>query len=306
MKKLLLNLAMTMISITSFGQVTCGNIASPEEWNFDDGFTPSGYSLQIDTVTYPNNIWQIGAPQKNVINSAFSPPNVIITDKSDQYPPNDTSVFLFKHIDQGGYSTPHSAELAGYYMVNSDSLNDYGTIEISLDQGTTWINLITDTFYTSFYQWFTPKPTLTGNSKGWVNFWVHLADLGQAFNVNLHDTIIFKFTFISDSISDTLDGLAYDNFQFCDGVEGIKEILSDNLIVVYPNPTHDLLFIERRIQPQNESVKIYNLTGQIVFEDKNFKEKFVDIKKIKLKDGFYFLYYSDAKSYSIKKIILHN
>lgn len=306
MNKFLLYISLMLISATSFGQVWCGGIAIPEDWNFDGGMTPWDYLLQIDTVSNPNNIWQIGAPQKTVISSAYSSPNVIITDTINSYPPNDTSVFIFKHIDQGGYSTPHSAELSGYYKVNSDSLNDYGTIDISLDQGATWINLITDTTYSSYYYWWTPKPTLTGNSNGWVNFWVSLAPLGQVFNVNWGDTILLKFTFVSDSIADTLDGLAYDNFQFCDGVEGIEEILNDNLIVVYPNPTNDLLFINRRTQPQKESVKIFNYTGQLIFDDENFKGKTIDTKKLNLVDGFYFLRYTDTKSYAMKKFIVQH
>lgn len=306
MKKLLLNIWLMLISAASLGQAWCGGIAMPQDWNFDGGLTPWDYVLEIDTTSNPNNIWQIGAPQKTIINAAYSSPNVIITDTLIHYPPNDTSVFIFKHIDQGGYSAPHSAELAGYYNVNSDSLNDYGTIEISLDQGTTWVNLITDTTYSSYYYWMTPKPTLTGNSNGWQNFWVSLAPLGQVFNVNWGDTILLKFTFISDSISDSLDGLAYDSFQFCDGIEGIEEILNNNLIVIYPNPTSDFLFINRRTQSRKESIKIFDYTGQLLIEDENFKNKTIDTKQLNLVDGFYFLRYSDSGNYAMKKFIVQH
>lgn len=306
MKKICLTLFVIINSAFSIGQVTCGYIAMPEDWNFDGGQTPYDYLLHIDTVLHPNNIWQIGSPQKNIINSAYSAPNVIITDTINSYPINDTSEFIFKHIDQGGYSTPHSAELAGYYKVNSDSLNDYGTIEISLDKGATWINLVTDTVYNSHYYWFTPKPILTGNSNGWQNFWVSLAGLGSAFNVNWQDTILLKFTFISDSIADTLDGLAYDNFQFCDGVEGIEEILNKNLISVYPNPTTGLIYINRQYKSLNESIQIFNSTGQLLFEDSSFNSEFIDTQKIKLIDGLYLLKYSDQKNYTIKRFIVQH
>jgi hypothetical protein len=306
MKKLLLSISLTLIAMISFGQVTCGFIAMPEDWNFDGANTPFDYLLQIDTISNPNNIWQIGVPQKSIINSAYSSPNVIITETINHYPPNDTSVFIFKHIDQGGYSNHHSAELAGYYKVNSDSLNDYGTIEISLDKGTTWINLITDTTYSNYYYWQTEKPTLTGNSNGWQNFWVSLAELGNAFNVTFNDTILIKFTFISDSIADNLDGLAYDNFQFCDGWEGIEEIKDNNLITVYPNPTNNLLYVIRKKQPKNESVQIFTYAGQLLFEDGNFKSSFIDIKKINLPDGLYFFKYSDTRIIAIKSFIVSN
>lgn len=305
MKKLLLSISLTLIVATSFGQAGCG-FGAAQNWYFDGGFTPWGTYLQIDSLSNPNNIWQIGVPQKTIINSAYSPPNVMITDLINHYPPNDTSAFIFKHIDQGGWSAPHTAELAGYYKVNSDSLNDYGTIEISLDHGTTWVNLITDTIYSSYYQWYTPKPVLTGNSNGWQNFYVSLAQLGMVFPVNSGDTILYKFTFISDSIADTLDGLAYDNFEFCNIVESIEEIPNDNLIVVYPNPTSDLLFINRRTQHEKESVKLFNYTGQLLFEDNDFKTKTIDTQKLNLTNGFYFLRYSDTKYYAMKKFIVQH
>lgn len=304
MKKLFFLMFLLAYASITFGQVWCGGIAIPDDWDFDGGQTPYNYILEIDSLSNPNNIWQIGTPQKGIINNAYSNPNVIITDTIDYYPPNDTSVFIFKHIDQGGYSSPHSAELAGYYYVNSDSLNDYGTIEISLDQGTSWINLITDTIYSSYYYWLTPKPTLTGNSNGWQNFWVSLEGLGYVFNVNYGDTILLKFSFITDSIVDTLDGLAYDNFQFCDGVERIKENSKENLISIYPNPTNGLLYIERENNSLNATIQIYNSTGSLLYEEHSFNGKLIDTKKINLIDGIYLLKYSDSECYTIKQFLI--
>ncbi len=194
--------------------------------------------------------------------------------------------------------------LGGYYNVNADSLNDYGTIEISLDQGTTWINIITDTTYSLYIGWNGTKPTLTGNSNGWKYFHVYLGGLQSVSNVNLNDTILFRFTFISDPIVNTFDGLAFDNLNFCDYIEVIEEILSDNLITIYPNPTSELLFINRKIQPSIETIEVYNHIGQLVFEDKNFKSKTIDTKKLNLTDGFYYLKYSDTKNYSVRKFIV--
>jgi len=305
MKRLIFLMSLLVIASTTFGQVWCGGIAMPEDWDFDGGQTPYDFILEIDTLSNPDNIWQIGNPQKGVINNAYSNPNVIITDTIDYYPPNDTSVFIFKHIDQGGYSWPHSAELAGYYYVNSDSLNDFGTIEISLNQGASWINLITDTVYSQYYYWFTPKPTLTGNSNGWQNFWVSLAELGGVFNVNQGDTILLKFAFISDSIVDSLDGLAYDNFQFCDGVEGIKEILKENLISIFPNPTNGLLYIERNHISKIATIQIFCSTGQLLYEENSFNGEFIDTKKINLIDGLYLLKYSDGENYTVKQFFIH-
>ncbi len=303
MKKVISIVFILTLANTTFGQAWCGGIAIPENWDFDGGQTPYDFILEIDTLSNPNNIWQIGKPQKGLISNTYSNPNVIITDTLNFYPPNDTSVFIFKHIDQGGYSSPHSAELSGYYYVNSDSLNDYGTIEISLNQGLSWINIITDTIYSQYYQWYSPKPTLTGNSNGWQNFWVSLANLGSVFNVNQGDTILLKFSFITDSILDSLDGLAFDSFQFCDGLEGIDKKSNENLISIYPNPTNELLYIDRKNNSSNATIQIYNNIGELLFEEKSFDEEFINLQKMNLIDGIYFLKYSDKETYTVKLFI---
>jgi len=302
MKKPLLFFVLICQTVTIFGQVLCGGIAMPEDWSFD-GYTPEDYSVRIDTVSNPNNIWQIGVPQKTTINTAYSSPNVIITDTINSYPINDTSVFIFKYFNHDGYGGNH-AQVAGYYEVSSDSLKDYGTIEISLDGGFTWINLITDYDYDSYYYWMSPKPVLTGNSHGWQYFIVELSGLGNVFNLSYGDSILLKFAFISDSIADTLDGLAYDSFQFCDGSEGIEEKTNASLISIFPNPTDDILYITRLTQPERESVQIFNYIGQLVYEDHCFKSDNIITKKLNLKDGLYFLKYSDTKSYVIKQFIV--
>lgn len=304
MKRFIITLSVVLYSVTMFGQVTCGYIAMPENWRFDGENAPFDYLLQINPQSNLHNSWQIGIPHKGVISSAYSSPNVIITDTVNPYPPNDTSVFIFKHVDRGGYSTPHSAELAGFYKVNSDSLKDFGTIEISLDKGKTWINLITDTIYSSYYNWQTSKPVLTGNSDGWQNFWVSLSHLGIPFKVAPGDTILLKFSFISDSHTDTLDGLAYDNFQFCDGVEGVTEIQDNSLISLYPIPTNNFLYIIRRLPSTKESIRIFNYTGQLVFEDQNFSSNFLDLQKLNLPDGLYFLKYFDSIKSSVHSFIV--
>lgn len=289
-------------SFIAFSQVNCGGIAMAKKWYFDGGAVPQFYSLQIDTNSNANNSWQIGVPNKPKIYNAFSQPNVIITDTSNSYPINDTSVFIFTQIDEGGYAKPHSSEFSAYYNVNTDSLNDYGKIEISLDKGTTWIDLINDTIYNSYYTWWSTKPTLTGNSNGWKGFWVYLAPLGQVFNVNFGDTILLKFTFISDSIYDGLDGLAFDNFQFCNGFEGIEEINNNDIISTFPNPVRDLLYIERKRQSNIEKVKIFNSLGQVIYYNDNFFESYIDFKSINISSGLYYLKYSNSQELASKKI----
>lgn len=228
-----------------------------------DGNAPNQFVFEIDTFSNPNNSWQIGVPQKSVITSANSAPNAIITDSVMYYATGDTSIFIMKEVDEGGYSYGHTARLAGYYQVDTDSLKDYGLLEISLNQKASWINLLTDTIYNMYFNWETVKPTLTGNSNGWQFFSVSLVGLSSVFQVDYGDTIFFKVTFISDTIADTLDGLAFDDFQLCNYIEGLYEISNNYQITVSPNPFQSEVYLKI---PENfgtvTSVEVYSNIGQ--------------------------------------------
>lgn len=211
--------------------------------NFDDGQCMEG--LYIDTVTNANNIWQIGAAQKGLFLNADSFPNVIVivTDTINPYPINDTSSFIFSHISGAGFFYNHTASIEGFYMVNSDSLNDYGIIELSPDNGITWFDMINDISISS--AWDTDIPILTGNSNAWKYFKFNTLSIAGVVGIDPGDTLKYRFTFISDSNLDTQDGLMFDSFFFQDWVEGIDELgLNQIDSKLSPNPTNGMVTIE--------------------------------------------------------------
>ena len=299
MKKILLLQTIVLIfgfQQFSFSQSYCGSIAFPEIWNFEDSVSINNQlSIEIDTNLSQTNSWHIAIPQKTVINTAFSDYNVIVTDSLNSYQINDTSIFVIKQLDYGGFSNVHSAQLAGYYNVNSDSLNDFGKIEVSLDNGVTWINLVDDPFYSTSIQWLTDKPVLTGNSNGWTYFWVSLAELGAEFPVSYEDTIMYRFTFISDSVFDNLDGLAFDDFVFCNGSEGIEELSQSNFSI-YPQPFTSSFTISSR--SEMTSALSYELVD--VFGRKHLQGKLENqtqtIDAENLPAGIYFLKIDNGNS----------
>ncbi len=219
---------------------------SPDFWgDYVYGFEDTTYRdrLSIDTVHYPHNIWQIGAPQKNRINEAYSIPNVIITDTRNAYPPNNTSVFEIVHQAQEGFGGGEVAVFSGFYHVDTDSLSDYGIMEFSPDNGTTWINLLTDTLYHNYYHWFTGKPVLTGSSDGWKFFGIQLAGMHQVFAIDSGDLVRFRVSFISDELQENRDGLAFDDLHFQDHCLGINNEKESFSIRIFPNPCQDVLHI---------------------------------------------------------------
>ncbi|MFC2152850.1 hypothetical protein ACFLSE_10030, partial [Bacteroidota bacterium] len=239
--KILLTFILTFIVTSSYSQYW------EYEINFED--TNEFFRLEIDTVSNSNNIWQIGSPDKTIFKSAFSEPNVIITDSINCYPTNDTSSFIIKHaVDViSGFVNVHTATIGGRYYVNSDTLTDYGILEISPDNGETWINLISDTTYLNknCYTWWSPKPIFSGNSNSWVEFTVWVAGFGPEFNMQIEDTVLYKFSFISDNNESNKDGLMFDNLHFEDWYEGINSINIKQIISkAFPNPTNDWITIE--------------------------------------------------------------
>jgi len=260
---------------------------------------------------YNQSKWQVGKPQKTVFNESWEGVNAIVTDTLNPYPVNDTSVFeIFKLADLGWQNVianwgTHVATLSGYYYVNSDTLNDFGKMELSLDNGQSWIDLLNDPVYSDMIYWTSPKPILSGSSNGWVHFDVFLAFLRDRFVINFNDTIRFKFTFISDNIQTNKDGLMYDLIYFEDYAEGIQAIEKKSLFRVFPNIAKDNINIITENPSQNDnSIEMYNQSGQCVFRKTNFTENLINVSD--LPNGFYYLKLIKSKAFDIKKIVVQH
>lgn len=195
MKQVLFTLGL-LLSITS---LSLGQRAT-DYWfsiNFDDQYNLE--HLFIDTVSNPNNIWKIGAPNKTIFTTASSLANALVTDLNNPYPTNDTSTFIITIVAEGqGFEWPHTVTLAGKYYVNSDTLTDYGKIEFSPDNGVSWVDLLNDTVFFDttgyrFWNWdeYNDKPVLTGNSNEWKYFHVDIAELGHYYGLHDGDTIMY-------------------------------------------------------------------------------------------------------------------
>jgi hypothetical protein len=221
--------------------------AISQDWIYDINFEDPGefYRINFDTVLNPENIWQIGSPQKPVFTSAYSLPNAMVTGLADPYPLGDTSVFTITHIANDGFIWPHTVILAGYYKSDCDSLLDYGRIEFSPDQGGTWIDLINDPAYEVYLEWYTDKPVLTGLVPDWTYFYVNIAQLGFIFTIDYGDTLYYRFTFISDDNAEQRDGLIYDDLHFEDWWESTGEPSAISMkSKAWPNPSTGNLMVE--------------------------------------------------------------
>jgi hypothetical protein len=266
MTKTTLTILLVMFSMISFSQ---------EYWDYTINFedTSQFFRLKIDTISNPNNTWQIGPPQKSIFTCAYSLPNAIVTDTIDSYPNNDNSIFNIYHLAQDGFQWPHTVILSGKYRVDTDTLSDHGSIEFSPDNGITWVNLLTDTYYynQNCYEWYSEKPTLSGFSGDWKEFYVFLAGFNNVFNIQWNDTVIYRFSFYSDNNHTNRDGLMYDNLHFEDWAEFVESRNQNDInTIIYPNPAFEKIFIGfDNPKMQDHSIWIYNETGKQIFIKEN-------------------------------------
>lgn len=262
--KLLTTLLTLLTSLNIFSQ-------NYYEISFDGApLSTLGHELYIDNISNPGNVWQIGPPQKSIFTNAFSVPNSIVTDTLNFYPINDTSSFILKHVANFGFTMPADVIFGGEYFVNSDTLTDYGTIEFSPNNGSTWIDLVDPAYASSIY-WNNPyiQPVFTGNSNGWKQYRASIQNLGPLFNIQNNDTVLFRFTFISDGIQTNKDGLMFDSLFVWDVPPvGIENINSNDLkVCVYPNPSMTKINIEfDKSKSEVRTINFYNNTGRIVEE----------------------------------------
>ena len=120
---------------------------------------------------------------------------------------------------------------------------------------------------------------MTGHSKTCKYFDALFGDLGSVFNLQLGDTILFRFSFISDSVFDNQGGLVYDNIYFFDFVEGMSEIRFKPIrSKIFPNPGSGIFTIEFE-NPQIDSfeLSVYDINSKLILKKENITDNRISI-----------------------------
>lgn len=142
-----------------------------------------------------------------------------------------------------------------YHKFNTDSLYDGGLIEISYDNGESWINVLDDREYiaSEFNGLYTEIDTIiggrnafTGNSDNWEYVELHWVWLGltKSANLEINYNPLFKFKFVSDEINNSKDGWMIDELVI--RRYDISGNINDNNkseILLFPNPCEDYINI---------------------------------------------------------------
>lgn len=296
MKKIYIILLFALAAITekASAQWTCCDTMSFE--------TPA---IDIVLDTLPGNLWQIGKPDKTFFDSAHSGTNAILTDSIHTYPINDTSSFVYT------IRNPHMQTcftcMAFWHKYDMDTLKDKGIIEASYDGADSWI-LLNDTNSFFMYYWnpdyhenngtYTQHNIVTtGKSDGWIQStfcWQWYILVKTDTIISPPDSLMIRFTFISDSITENKDGWMIDDITVnaldptqCYG--GVNELSKENYLSVFPNPFVMQTTLQTNVLLKNATLTLYNSTGQQINQINNIAGYKITLQRGNLVSGLYYI-----------------
>lgn len=234
----------------------------------------------IDTAA--GTLWQIGTPQKAFFQSAYSPVNAIVTDTVDPCAAGNTSRFLVK-LPVLWFQWWPEFFVQFQHAWDMDTAHAGGFIEISYDTGATWMNVFSDWINPPNVQIVQPSvgfitpDTLSNGQLGFTGRsenaahepeWVWTSFCWVQNGIPLPDTVLMRFTFYTDSLSEPRDGWMLDDLAFQVYIaHPISEYLKmDRFFVAAPNPMTDRLYINYDTDGPSTPVRIdlFDAEGRLV------------------------------------------
>ncbi|HOY30416.1 MAG TPA: CARDB domain-containing protein [Bacteroidales bacterium] len=176
-------------------------------------FVPYSDSLEADNywVSYGvPNLWEYGAPSSSPINVAHSPAHAWKTNIDGNYINNATSYlyspwFYFTGVD--------SAYLEFWHWYHTQSGSDYGLIEYTVNNGTSWV-ILGSQADPQGVNWYNALvgglPCWSGNSSGYVYSKYRLTSVPAIINATV--PVRFRYKFNSNTSVCNYDGWAIDDF----------------------------------------------------------------------------------------------
>lgn len=303
MARRLLTLLFSIVVLSTSGQVPYQlTFGAGPTLHFDD--TTSTHYFYIDTNVI-GNAWQIGTPQKTLFDSAYSAPNALVTDTLNGYPTENYSTTYMSLVVAEG--------LMWFYFVHkydTDTLEDGGKIELSIDGGANWHNLRDSAYWNSvgcrvdgtrLYSYQDTVASLgdqgfSGNSAGWLD--TEFEFFYQNITVPM-DTFQLRFVFSSDTVETNKAGWLIDDIIIGANHIGVEEYQT-NQITVYPNPTNGFLRFNGLKHPLRQ-VYVSDGFGRKVEPNELFDGN-LDISN--LADGIYFITIVTDQFSKTQKVVL--
>lgn len=251
---------------------------------FDGADTNMLHSLYVHIDTTGGNTWQIGKPDKLYFALAATVPNVIVTDTLHPHPINDTSSFTVgiskDVIDEAYWGI---LAIRWYQKLDLVPKHGWGMVEFSIDTGNTWQNAFDNPYVYNFYGFnasnvdtiHSSKRAFTGTDINWRDIWFCFS----SSYLSLTDSMIIRYTFISDSVDSAKSGWMIDNFlvNITYAHTLVKTPHNNDKIMVYPTITSNIVNIEAPKVAEFhiiEDLQLINVEGKVVQQHKMCPTKF--------------------------------
>ncbi|HOS17230.1 MAG TPA: T9SS type A sorting domain-containing protein [Bacteroidales bacterium] len=258
-----------------------------------------------------NNIWKVAIPEKAYFDTGYSDSIAILTDSMDYYANNCNDYFTIS-ISAYGYTIIGEGILSFYHKFDTDTLLDGGVIEISYDEGNTWINikdngvgmssefigLYEDTISGGVYGF-------SGKSDGWQYvelYWHWNAITGVKSGSRFYENPILRFRFVSDDQQTNKEGWMIDDliFRAYAPIGDVKEF-NDNDLQIFPNPVVDYITIRSKSQTLDGFLfTLYDMYGKII-KQMQVEREWIDLSDVH--QGVYICKLQKENRIMIKKLV---
>jgi len=193
-----------------------------------------------------STLWQYGIAQKSMLNTFEGLRYVLVTDTINSYPSYETHNFELTFGDYAateawgypGQGLHRYTFLGGCYQMETDSTEDWLSVEYSFDLGFTWHDLLNPEAFSeahpdySDFQIWSPGPVfqaepflITGTTSGQQRFIIPLA-LTSDFNPNVPSGFVpgispikFRISFSSGANASAKDGVMFSNIYCGVGIQ---------------------------------------------------------------------------------------
>lgn len=265
--------------VNTFGDV------NPDEWiSYNPGSSEQLWVKVISTTTK--------------FNKAFE--NAYITGSRSNYTDQTTSYLVSPCYDLTQMENP----VLKFDMV-FDIEKDWDVLymEYTLNSGETWEILGTandPNWYNSDY--INPERPITVGKQ-----WTGKDTTVKKYSYNLAEftnepSIIFRFVFASDE-AENGEGAAIDNFVIdATAILAVKNNTLENF-KIYPNPSLGIFNIQRQSSMEMQ-VNVYDITGKLVFKDRNILNNHYALNLSHLNKGLYFLKIIEGNKQAARQIMV--
>lgn len=242
---------------------------------FDGSDTIPGQALFVEFDT--TGIWQIGEPEKTYFDTAYTVPNVLITDTLNPLPDSTDAYFWFTY-DLQNYQGGVIA-LQWTQKLDLDTNTEVAIIEFSTDTMQTWQNVFYHPDIDNFYGYLSSSEGthhqtgdigFTGTDTIWRDIWLCFG-YDFIYNYNI-DTLNFRYRILTDTVEHQSEGWMIDNFLVHETwFHTIGEISDEDTFTAFPTETSGPLKVvcSKKGSPLViDHVELIDMSGRVMREYK--------------------------------------